>query len=210
MIAVLPDVCVAPTASETTSAPTTNETRPRPSGSRSPLPTAASVAPSLTIAAQGVDERRQRQRLNERLHHVRESCVDAKNTPDSTHIGSITTFSRPDTASIVRARLLTSSARPPNDSAPITESAASASNRAAHGDAERDPAEADRAPPSRGRETPAGSGRARRGSAHFDIGVATSRFSSFLVRALTIEKPTPHRPVLMMFMPSRPGTSQSM
>src|SRR2546429_6435598 len=36
-----------------------------------------------------------------------------------------------------------------------------------------------------------------------------SRFSSFLVRACTTEKPTPHRPLPMRFMPSSPGIRKS-
>jgi hypothetical protein len=52
--------------------------------------------------------------------------VDAKNTPDSTHIGSITRFIKPDTASIVFARLATSRPSPPNDSAPRIANTASA------------------------------------------------------------------------------------
>ncbi len=42
------------------------------------------------------------------------------------------------------------------------------------------------------------------------IGVATSRFSSLRVRAVTMAKLVLHIPVPMMFMPSSPGTSQSM
>ena len=42
------------------------------------------------------------------------------------------------------------------------------------------------------------------------IGVAIRRFSSLRVRAWTTEKPMPHIPVPMMFMPRRPGISQSM
>ena len=43
-----------------------------------------------------------------------------------------------------------------------------------------------------------------------DIGVAASRLSTRRLRAWTMEKPMPHIPVPMMFMPSRPGISQSM
>ena len=42
------------------------------------------------------------------------------------------------------------------------------------------------------------------------MGVATIRFSSLRDRAITMPNPSPHMPVPMMFMPSRPGTSQSM
>ena len=48
------------------------------------------------LRAQRVDQRRQRQRLDERLHHVGKCCAE-KNTPDRIHIGSMTRFIRPDT-----------------------------------------------------------------------------------------------------------------
>ena len=40
-------------------------------------------------------------------------------------------------------------------------------------------------------------------------GAATSRFRSLPLRATTSEKPMPHMPVPMMFMPSSPGTRKS-
>src|SRR5438045_4519864 len=43
-----------------------------------------------------------------------------KNVPDSIHIGSITRFMSPETASMVRARLATSMPSPLNDRAPST------------------------------------------------------------------------------------------
>ena len=48
-----------------------------------------------------------------------------KNVPERIHIGSITRFISPDTASIVRARLATSIPSPANDSAPSTVTSAS-------------------------------------------------------------------------------------
>ena len=45
---------------------------------------------------------------------------DEKKMPDSSHIGSITRFIRPETASIVLARLATSRPMPANMTAPST------------------------------------------------------------------------------------------
>ena len=42
------------------------------------------------------------------------------------------------------------------------------------------------------------------------MGVATRRLSSLPLRATTIEKPMPHMPVPIRFMPSSPGTRKSM
>src|SRR4029079_1066729 len=52
--------------------------------------------------------------------------VEAKNTPDSTHIGIITRFVSPDTPSVVRARDAISSPSPPNESDDATQITASA------------------------------------------------------------------------------------
>ena len=43
----------------------------------------------------------------------------------------------------------------------------------------------------------------------FRIGLAISRLSSFRIRVCTTEKPMAHMLVLMMFMPTMPGISQS-
>jgi len=43
-----------------------------------------------------------------------------------------------------------------------------------------------------------------------DIGVAISRLSSFLLRAVTIENPSPQMLLPIRFMPSRPGIRKSM
>src|SRR6267154_905062 len=51
-----------------------------------------------------------------------------KNVPDRIHIGSITRFISPDTASMVRARLATSMPSPANDRAPSTVMNATAAN----------------------------------------------------------------------------------
>ena len=42
------------------------------------------------------------------------------------------------------------------------------------------------------------------------MGVAIIRFSSLRDRDATMPNPSPHMPEPMMFMPSRPGTIQSM
>ena len=135
---------------------------------------------------------------------------DEKNTPESSHIGSITTFISPDTASMVRGarrdqqpeprerkraeqrqrRHQPQRARPTSrrtPASPNTSSAATSSTRNTE-------------PRQQVREQVVAAPHRRRHQALEQLARAR----------LTIEKPMPHRPVPMMFMPSRPGISQSM
>ena len=68
-------------------------------------------------AAQAVVERRERQRLNERLKG-RRKALGRKEDPENTHIGTITRFITPETPSMVRGREAASRPRPLNASAP--------------------------------------------------------------------------------------------
>ena len=89
----------------------TNDTAPQRRGWRSRGDIGERSA-FVDHAAQRVDERGQRQRLDERLHRVRESCSTRKTRPTAPTSAASPRSCRPDTASIVRARLLTSSAMP--------------------------------------------------------------------------------------------------
>ena len=135
--------------------------------------------------------------------------ADEKKTPDSTHWGSIATFISPEAASMVRARETTSSASAANDSDATRAIAPSCTIEPRTGTSKASIANPSTTAISSTRKTSRESTKESRYSRR-DIGVATRRFSRCLRRASTIEKPIPHMPPPMMFMPSRPGMRKSM
>src|SRR6185312_10618004 len=106
---------------------------------------------------------------------------DEKNTPDSTHIGSIERFIKPDTPSIVFDRDAISSPRPPNASALSTMSPAIENREPRIGTPKNNTAKPSRTPASIVNITNREMTYDARYSAR-DIGVATSRLSRFLRR----------------------------
>ena len=133
----------------------------------------------------------------------------AKKTPEQIHIGAMTTFMMPDTPSTVCARLAVSSPRPPKVIAPSSDTAARAPGEPSIGTPNSRRAK----PTSTTSSSPSSTRRAVTRAARYwwrRIGVAISRLSSLRERCTTSVKPMPHMPVPMMFMPSRPGISQSM
>ena len=139
-----------------------------------------------------------------------------KKIPDSSHIGSMTRFMRPEMVSIRCARLAMSNPRPAKETEPKSETAKIASQLP------RMVTPKNSAPAPRMiriepmRYSQKGAQRLylppimdQRKWALF-IGVATNRFKSLRTRMSTITKPTPQRPPPIRFMPNRPGTRKSM
>ncbi len=124
--------------------------------------------------------------------------------PDSSHIGSITRFISPETASSVLARLATSSPKPENVIAPSKISSTTAATL---------PyiitPNASRAKTSS--TSTSGTMNSKRlimmpaRKSLRRIGVARNRLSSLRMRMSTVTKPTPHSPPPIRLMPSKPG-----
>ena len=135
--------------------------------------------------------------------------ADEKKTPENIHIGSMMKFIMPDTASVVRARDALRSPSPPNETAASTQI-----NSNVPGDPRKGTPNAQWPNPrsvtiSRSRKTRREQRNEKRYCAR-DIGVAISRLSSFLLRAVTIANPRPQMLEPIRFIPSRPGMRKSM
>ena len=132
-----------------------------------------------------------------------------KNTPEKTHMGIMMKFISPETASMVRARLATSSPSALKASAVATHTSASCHSGPRSGTPKTSAPKPSSAPTSAISSTSRANKNDSRYSA-LDIGEATSRFSSFCLRAYTMANPRLHMPLPIMFMPSNPGSRKSM
>ena len=139
---------------------------------------------------------------------IRGKFADEKNTPEKIHIGSMIKFMIPDTASVVRARDAVRSPRPPKEIAARTQIRNSVASEPRSGTPNAQCPNPTRVTTSRIRKTRREHRYDRRYCTR-DIGVAINRLSSFLLRAVTMEKPSPQMLLPMRFMPSNPGMRKS-
>src|SRR3954469_14438572 len=114
---------------------------------------------------------------------------DEKKTPEKIHIGSMMKFMIPETASVVRAREAVSRPNPPNEIAPSRQMSNNVPTDPRNGTPKAQCPNPTSVNTSRIRNTSREHMNERRYCTR-DIGVAISRLSSFLLRAVTMANPS--------------------
>ena len=162
------------------------------------------------VGAQRVDDGRERQRLDERLHQVGKLAATKRRRRTRSTSASSRRSSGRKRLQWSCAREAINSPSALNESEARRHKANKIQQRAAHGDTEKHRAEPHERSDLDHQQQAAATAETTAGSTCRGMGVAIRRFMSFLRRASTMANPMPQIALPIRFIPSRPGIRKSM